>query len=89
MPKEKDLRKYEKIEKYLEAAIKKGDISSIEEYVKSHSDDILDIYYEFGSGNEYLLTPYSAVCFSNPDVALKYQELLETTIAGDILFADK
>ena len=89
MPKEKDLRKYEEIEKYLEAAIRKGDISSIEEYVKSHSDDILDIYYEFGSGNEYLLTPYSAVCFSNPDVALKYQELLETTIAGDILFADE
>lgn len=86
MSKEKDLRKYEEIEKYLETAIKKGDISSIEEYVKSHSDDILDIYYKFGSGNEYLLTPYSTVCFSNPDVALKYQELLETSIAGDVLF---
>ena len=57
MSKEKDLRKYEEIQKYLETAIKKGDISSIEEYVKSHSDDILDIYYKFGSGNEYLWTP--------------------------------
>lgn len=89
MSKEKDLRKYEEIEKYLETAIKKGDISSIGEYVKSHSDDILDIYYRFGSGNEYLLTPYSTVCFSNPDVALKYQELLETSIAGDVLFDDE
>ena len=89
MSKEKDLRKYEEIQKYLETAIKKGDISSIEEYVKSHSDDILDIYYEFGSGNEYLSTPYSALCFSNPDVALKYQELLETSIAGNVLFDDE
>jgi hypothetical protein len=86
MSKEKD---YKAIQKYLETQIKKNDISSIEQYVRSHNDDILEIYYKFGSGNEYLRTPYNAVCFSHPDIALKYQELLETTIAGDVLFSDE
>lgn len=86
MSKEKD---YKAIQKYLETQIKKNDISSIEQYIRSHNDDILEIYYKFGSGNEYLRTPYNAVCFSCPDTALKYQELLETTIAGDVLFSDE
>lgn len=86
MSKEKD---YKAIQKYLETQIKKNDISSIEQYVRSNNDDILEIYYKFGSGNEYLRTPYNEVCFSHPDIALKYQELLETTIAGDVLFSDE
>ena len=86
MSKEKD---YKAVQQYLETQIKKQDISSIEQYVRSHNDDILEIYYKFGSGNEYLRTPYNAVCFSHPDTALKYQELLETTIAGDVLFSDE
>ena len=89
MSKEKDLKRYKEIQKYLEIQIKKDDIASIEQYVRSHSEDIMDIYYKFGSGNEYLRTPYNAVCFSNPDTALKYQEFLETTIAGDVLFSDE
>jgi hypothetical protein len=47
----------------------------------------MDIYYEFGSGNEYLRTPYNAVCFSNPSTALKYQVLLEAMIAEDVLIS--
>jgi len=89
MSKDKDLKHYKEIQKYLETKIKKNDISSIENYVLSHTDKILDIYYKFGSGNEYLRAPYNTVCFNNPDAALKYQELLETTIAGDVLFSDE
>lgn len=80
---------YKTIQKYLETQIKKNDISSIENYVQSHNDDIREIYYKFGSGSEYLRSPYNAVCFSNPDTALKYQEFLETAIAGDVLFSDE
>ncbi len=89
MSKEKYLKIYSKIQKYLEKHIRNNDIASIEEYVRSHREDIMEIYYKFGSGNEYLRNPYNAVCFSNPDTALKYQEFLETTIAGDVLFSDE
>ncbi len=89
MSKEKELGHYKEIQKYLETQIKLNDISSIEEYVQSNIEKIVEIYYKFGSGNEYLRTPYNAVCFSNPHTALKYQELLETTVAGDVLFSDE
>jgi len=89
MSKQKDVNYYRKIQKYLEAKIKKNDISSIEQFIRSHIEDILDIYLKFGSGNEYLRSPYNSVCFTHPDIALKYQLLLESTIAADVLFSDK
>jgi hypothetical protein len=89
MSKEKDLTKYQEIQEYLETEISKNNINAIQEYVANHNDDIWDIYCNFGSGSEYLRSSYNKICFSNPELALKYQELLEAKVAGDVLFSDE
>jgi hypothetical protein len=89
MSTEDELKNYKEIQKYLETQIKNNDFSSIEQYVNSHKRDIMEIYFKFGSGNEYLRSPYDGVCMKNPDIALKYQVLLESVIDKDVLFTDE
>ena len=89
MSKQQDLIKYQKIQKDLETKILNKDIDEIKQYISAHNDDIMDIYLTCGSGSKYLRSPYNKVCFNYPDLALQYQELLETTIVGDVLFSDE
>jgi hypothetical protein len=72
----------------LEKILQNLDIKSAEKYILKHKSDILQIYYNYGSGSEYLLQPYNQICLDHPKEAAKYQELLETNIAGDVLFCD-
>lgn len=54
-----------------------------------HKDEIIKIYDQYGSGNDYLLKAYNLVCISNPKFATEYQRYLETEIAGDVLFSNE
>lgn len=84
-----ELKIYKEIQFYLETQMKKKDFSSIEQYVNSHKQYIFELYFKLGSGNEYLRSPYDLVCMENPEIALKYQVLLETVIDKDVLFTDE
>jgi|GEM_PF-3312875 len=81
--------KAQEIKKTLLQYVKDGDFDGIKSYVEQHSEEIFKIFAAQGSGAHFISAPYETICFTDPILALKYQNLLEKEIAGDVLFADE
>jgi hypothetical protein len=80
---------YDKLKSTLIQYAKNKDITGVKDYMSKHIDLIIDVYCDYGSGNDYLREAYDITCFSQPRFASNYQEYLETNVAGDVLFSNE
>ncbi len=78
-----------KIKEILEKLVLSKNIDGLKKYVKEHTSEIYAIYCEEGSGSKSLLSAYEKICMTDTKTASAYQEIMETSIAGDVLFTDE
>lgn len=77
------------IKEALENLVSLKDIDGLRKYVKDHNSEIYEIYCKEGSGAKPLLSAYEKICMAEPRIALEYQDIMETSIAGDVLFSNE
>jgi hypothetical protein len=75
-----------KIKEKLEELALSKNVDALREYVKKHNTEIYEIYCKEGSGSQSLLSAYEKICMTDTRTASAYQEIMETSIAGDVLF---
>jgi len=77
------------IKEALENLALSKDINGLRKYVKDHEAEIYEIYCKEGSGAKPLLSAYEKICMTEPRIAIEYQDIMETSIAGDVLFSNE
>lgn len=78
-----------KIKQILENFVSQKNLSGLASYVRSNNSEIYEIYCKEGSGSKSLLSAYEMICITDPSTALEYQNIMETSIAGDVLFSNE
>lgn len=85
-----DEQKAEEVKNYLVDSIKNTQTKGqVKDMLEGKLDDIREIHKKYGPASEYLLAAYDVEHLARPEIALAYQEYLETEVAGDVLFLDE
>ena len=77
------------IKEALENLVSLKDIDGLRQYVKDHDAEIYEIYCKEGTGAKPLSSAYEKICMTEPRSAVEYQDIMETSIAGDVLFSNE
>ena len=79
----------EEIKEELEKLALNKNVNGLTDYVKKYNTEIYEIYCEEGRGSQTLLSAYEKICMTDTRTASAYQNIMEASIAGDVLFADE